>query len=155
MELALDGTQTPAYASSLIGLGDALLFQGNATSAEAAYREAAEIRRHNFNPGNPNILAAEVRLGEALQRAGKTDEAEPLLRTALASERQEPFPLPPWRIAEAEYALGTCLNSRSESTEGDPLVRSGKHGLRDHPQAQFRWPAIGRAVSAPEARAAK
>jgi len=146
MERALGGEQSPAYASSLIGLGDALLFAGSAPAAESAYRQAVIIRRKHFNPGNPNILFAEIRLGEALTREGNTAEAEPLVRQALDSAHAQPFALPSWRVAEAEFALGACLNTRGQTAKGDAQLRSGQRGLRNHAQAQFRWPAIARAL---------
>ncbi len=146
MERALGGEETPGYASSLIDMGDALLFDRDAQGAEAAYRQAVEIRRKKFNAGNPNILWAEVRLGEALVAEGNTREAEPRLRAALASARQEQFPLPAWRVAEMEYALGTCLKVRGDSAEGEPLVRQSEHGLREHAERRFRWPEITKAI---------
>ena len=146
MQRGLGGEETPAYATSLMDLGDALLFGGDGHGAEAAYRQAVEIRRKKFNVGNPNNLWAEIRVGEALIADDKAREAEPILRKALASAREEQFPEPGWRIAEAEYALGICLKARGPSAEGEQLVRQSIRGLREHAQAPFRWPGIGKAV---------
>ena len=144
LERDLGGSGAPPYAGLLMALGDALLSGGNATNAEAAYREALLIRKEKFNPGNPVTLASQVRLGETLIREGRSVDAEPLLREATVFQTQSPFPLPPWRIAEADFAFGTCLVAMGQKTAGEKLIRASQEALRDHPQVHFRWPAIRR-----------
>jgi serine/threonine-protein kinase len=144
LERDLGGAGTPPYAGSLMVLGDVLLWGGDAAGAEAAYREALLIRKKKFNAGNPVTLAAQVRLGETLLREGKAAEAEPLLREAAEIETHISFPVPQWRIGETDFALGACLAARGEAGAGEKLIRSSQSALRDHPQANFRWPAITR-----------
>jgi serine/threonine-protein kinase len=141
MQSKLAGTQTPAYAGALIDLAEARLFQGDASGAEPLLREALAIREQKFNAGNPAILAAQVRLGEDLTQQGKLPEAEAGLRQALASAKAEPFPLPPWKIAEAESALGACLVAAGHREEGEQLLRSSEQALLQNPRAIFRRPA--------------
>jgi hypothetical protein len=66
-------------------------------------------------------------LGEVLTARGALQDAEPVLREALAL-RQREWPAGDWRTAEAESALGACLAARG-SAEGEPLLRSGALGL--------------------------
>ena len=148
MQRGLGGDETPAYAASLVNLGDALLFEPDLVDAEAAYRQALLIRRKRFNPGNPVTTVAQTRLSETLLREGKTGEAEPLLQQAFAAARNEPFPRPAWETAEIDFALGACLRARGQTAEGDKLLQTSEYSLRDHPQRPFRWPAIARGIIA-------
>ena len=141
MQTRLAGSQTPAYASALIDLAEDRLFQGDAAGAEPLLRQALAIREQKFNAGNPAIIAAQVRLGEDLTQEDKLPEAETLLRQALASAKAEPFPLPPWKIAEAESALGACLLANGHREEGEQLLHHSDQALLKDPLAVFRRPA--------------
>jgi eukaryotic-like serine/threonine-protein kinase len=135
------GKQTPAYASALIDLAEDRLFQGDASGAEPLLQQALAIREQKFNAGNPAIIAAQVRLGEDLTQEGKLPAAETVLRQALASAKAEPFPLPPWKIAEAESALGACLLAGGHPAEAAQLLRRSEQALLMNPQAALRIPA--------------
>ncbi len=135
------GNQTPGYANALIDLAEDRLFQGDAGGAEPLLRQALAIRQQKFNAGNPAIIAVEVRLGEDLTQEGKLPEAETVLRQAVTEAKAEPFPVPPWKIAEAESALGACLLAEGHREEGDQLLRHSDQALLANPQAAFRTPA--------------
>jgi hypothetical protein len=49
---------------------------------------------------HPDVISAEVRLGEALIAAGDSLSAESLLRDAIASAGSAPFPLLAWQTAD-------------------------------------------------------
>lgn len=132
------GNQTPAYASALIDLAEARLFQSDAAGAEPLLRQALAIREQKFNADNPAIITAQVRLGEDLTQQGKLPEGEIVLRRALASAKAEPFPLPPWKLAEVESALGACLLAGGHQGEGVQLLRRSDRPLATNPQATFR-----------------
>ena len=129
MQTKLAGVQTPAYANALIDLAEDRVFQGDAGGAEPLLRQALAIREQKFNAGNPAIIGAQVRLGEDLTQEGNLPEAETMLRRALASAKAEPFPLPPWKIAEAESGLGACLLAEGHREEGEQLLRHSDHAL--------------------------
>jgi eukaryotic-like serine/threonine-protein kinase len=152
LQSKLAGDQTPAYASALIDLAEARLFQGDAAGAEPLLRQALAIRAQKFNAGNPAIIAVEVRLGEDLTQENNLVEADSLLRQALASAKAEPFPLPPWKIAEAESALGACLLAEGHREEAEQLLRHSQQPLLDNPQAIFRVPANARYAELPATR---
>jgi serine/threonine-protein kinase len=115
-------------------------FQGDPASAEPLLRQALAIRRKQFSFGHPNVIAAEVRLGEVLTAEGKVQEAEPTLRDAVASAHSAPYPLLPWQIAEAQSALGTCLVAIGRSAEGEPLITASQNDLQKDPRPAFRQP---------------
>ncbi len=141
MQAKLAGIQTPAYASALIELAEDRVFQRDTAGAEPLLRQALAVREQKFNVGNPAIIAAQVRLGEDLTLEDKLPEAEALLRQALASAKAEPFPLPPWKVAEAESALGACLLADGHREEGEELLHHSDQALLKNPLAVFRRPA--------------
>jgi eukaryotic-like serine/threonine-protein kinase len=134
----LGGDSTPAFANSLIEVGYDRATQGDAAGGETLLRQALEIRRKKLWPGHPAIITAEVRLGEILIAEGKTREAELLLGQAMSSAIHEPFPLPPWQIAEAKNAYGECLKHLGRGSEGDLLVAQSLPDLRFDPRPAFR-----------------
>jgi thioredoxin-like negative regulator of GroEL len=103
-------------------------------------RRALEIRKKEFSPSSPDVIAVEVRLGEVLTAEGNAPEAEPLLRQALASARSAPYPLLPWQIAEVQSALGTCLVALGRSAEGEQLLKASQADLQKDPRPAFRQP---------------
>ena len=82
-------------------------------------------------------MIAQVRLGEALTAQGRAVEAEPLLRQALRSTADSPFPLVRWQVGEAEGALGTCLSMLGQHSEADQLLQLSKGDLEHHPRPAF------------------
>jgi tetratricopeptide (TPR) repeat protein len=105
-------------------------------------RQAFAIRRKQSSFGHPNVIAAEVRMGEVLTAEGKGAEAEPILREALASAQSAPYPLLPWQIAEAQSALGSCLVALGRSAEGEPLLKASQADLQKDPRPAFRHPRL-------------
>jgi tetratricopeptide (TPR) repeat protein len=119
-------------------------FQGDVSGAIPLLRAALEIRRKALWPGHPAILAAEVRLGEALVADGHAAEAQPLLAEAAASTKHEPFPLPRWQIAEADNAYGECLQSLGRTAEAARFTDASLAPLAADPRPPFRTGAIAR-----------
>jgi len=92
------------------------------------------------------IIAAEVRLGEALVASGNSAEAETLLRQAVSSASEEPFPLPSWQIAEANNAYGECLKNLGRAREAEPRLRESLGALQSDPRPAFRAGPIARLI---------
>jgi hypothetical protein len=67
-------------------------------------------------------------------------EAEPMLRQALAAANSQGFPLLPWQRAEIEHALGLCVRSLHQP-EGEQLLLKSRLDLRGHPRPAFRGEA--------------
>jgi len=143
----LGGDRTPAFANSLIEVGEDRAFQGDPQSAEPMLRTALNIRREKLWPGHPAIMAAVVRLGEVLMAERKVTDAEPLLRDAVASVSREPFPLPAWQAAEAKNAYGECLRGLGRTREAEPLLTESRAALASDPRPPFRQGATALLIS--------
>jgi eukaryotic-like serine/threonine-protein kinase len=131
-------------ASSLIGLAESRLFQRDATNAVPLLREALEIRSSHYAPTHPAVIAAKVRLGEALWVATSGDQAELVLQEALHLTQTAPYPLFAWQTAEAKSALGACRKSRGHTSEGARLLAESRAALASDPRPIFRIPADNR-----------
>jgi len=136
----LGGEQTPMYANSLIELGADRAFEGDLKDAELLYRQALAIRAKRLPVGHPAIMSAKVRLGEVLVAAGKAAEAEPILKEAVTSAQQMPFPLPVWQAAEAKSAYGECLKRLGRSSDAE----SWNTQLASDPRVPFRGNTVYR-----------
>ena len=141
-------------ASSLIGIGESRIFQHDASGAVPLLRQALEIRMSHYAPTHPAVIAAKVRLGEALWLAGSSDQAESILEDALHSSQTAPYALFNWQQAEVESALGACLKSRGRATEGARLLAKSRAALASDPRPVFRIPADRRFPSQSTLRAA-
>jgi hypothetical protein len=93
---------------------------------------------------HPDVIASQVRLGEALTESEKPREAAPVLWDALASAESAPFPLLPWQVAEAGNALGGCWARLSRSVEATNMLRQSKAALTGYPEAALRRRAMRR-----------
>ena len=141
----LGGADSPDVASALIDIAEDRVFQNDPLGGEPLLRRALRIQRKELSSGHPAIVATQVRLGEDLILEGKAAEAEPLLRQAMVAVKAEPFPLPPWQVAEAESALGACLTAeKPASVEGKELLLESEKALEKDPRPAFRRPANAR-----------
>jgi tetratricopeptide (TPR) repeat protein len=75
-------------ALGLFGLADVRSMQGDDVSAEGLLREAIEIQRAAYGEESPDLARSFDQLGVALKNQARYDEAEPLLREALAMFRR-------------------------------------------------------------------
>ncbi|HEY1986460.1 MAG TPA: serine/threonine-protein kinase [Terracidiphilus sp.] len=125
-------------ALSLIGMGESRVFQHDAASAVPMLREALELRRIHYAATHPLVIAAKVRLGEALWVANSGEQAESVLRDALHLAETAPYPLFPWQMAEVKSALGACLKSRGRRGEGTQLLADSRAELTNDPRPIFR-----------------
>ena len=124
-------------AASLIEVGVAREYQNDPASAEQLFRQALGSRR-KFPPWHPDLLAAEIRLGEVLMTEGRLNVAEPLLREAVSSAHSAPFPLLPWQVAEAEVTYGVCLAKLGRGAESQIVLSKGLPALSTYPEAAMR-----------------
>jgi tetratricopeptide (TPR) repeat protein len=122
-------------AVSLIEVGVAREYQNDAADAEQLFRRALESRRKKFPAWHPDLIAAEVRLGEVLTTEGRLNVAEPLLREAVSSAHSAPFPLLPWQVGEAEVTYGVCLAKLGRGAESQAALSKGLPALSTYPEA--------------------
>jgi tetratricopeptide (TPR) repeat protein/predicted Ser/Thr protein kinase len=133
----LGGEKTPYVALALTQLAEDRVFQGDPTGAVPLLRQAVEIRREENPLAHPEIIFAEVRLGEALTASGELREAEQILRATLNEARSAPFALSAWRIAEIQSALGICLAAEGDAMGAKSLLEESQNGLRSDPHPIF------------------
>jgi tetratricopeptide (TPR) repeat protein len=133
----LGGEKTPYVALALTQVAEDRVFQGDPDAAVPLLRQAAEIRREENPPAHPEIIVAEVRLGEALTASGALVEAAQVLRGALNEARSASFALSAWRIAEIQSALGICLAAQGDWKGARPLLEESQNGLRSDPHPVF------------------
>lgn len=137
-EEKLNGSQTPAVASSLIDAGMALLCQGDAQGAEAMYRQALAIRKQKYPASHLAVINAQARLGEALLVQGKDSEAEAVLTQAAGSIQTSSVALPPWQIAEVRSTLAICIAALGGTRMTAEEVRPEMDMLRTDPRPLMR-----------------
>src|SRR5579871_2005161 len=133
----LGGEKTPYVALALTQLAEDRVFQNDSAGAVPMLRQAVEIRREENPPAHPEIIFAEVRLGEALTASGELREAEQILRATLNEARSAPFALSAWRIAEIQSALGICLADEGDAKGAKALLEESQNGLRSDPHPIF------------------
>lgn len=138
------GSDDPELAASFTDIGLARELSRDPKGAEAPLRKALEVRETKLPANHPAVMAAEIRLGEALTAEGKLSEAETLLRTSDANAHHPPVPLLAWQIAEADRALGECLAAMGKSREAAALLENSRAGLRTDPRAAIRDMAVAR-----------
>ena len=108
-------------ADDLINLGAIEFNRGRYAEAERYDREALEIMRDWYGSDHPETASAMTVLGRALFYQDRPDEAEPLLREALAVQEQVYGDHP--RVASALNDLSGVLMHRGEFDEAERFSR--------------------------------
>jgi eukaryotic-like serine/threonine-protein kinase len=109
----LYGTNHPAVASSLTGLGQVLHRQGEYDAAEAVYREALAMQKRIHGAEHADVASTLAILGSVVRKKGNLTEAEPLLREALAI-RKKVFGNEHADVADSLSNLGLVLRAQRE-----------------------------------------
>ncbi len=136
----LGGEKTPYVALALTQVAEDRVFPGRCCQRGSPCCAGRwRVRGEENPPAHPEIIFAEVRLGEALTASGELREAEQILRATLNEARSAPFALSAWRIAEIQSALGICLAAESLTHEGRrSLLEESQNGLRSGPASDLR-----------------
>lgn len=116
------GDRPEALARTLQTLGDVLQQEGDYEAAEAAYREALEVRRDRFGERHPKVAESLHDLGDVLQDQGDYASAEELYREAL-SQRRELLGERHEDVAESLNNLALLFHERQELDRAEPLYR--------------------------------
>ena len=128
------GAADICYAES--ALGWAYDAQGDLTRAGQEYQQALACYRRLGSDTEAEAADTAELLGQNLTRRRRYDQAEPLLRQALAfrekGDRED------WGFFRAQAFLGACLAGQQRYAEGEPLLLSGYGGMR---QRVSRMPA--------------
>ncbi len=129
LEIALEqfGDRSLEYSTALnyLAMNDAA--SGDASEAEARFREAIELRR-DLHAADPDLHDAALpalpmhNLGNLLQSAGRPDEARPFLEEAV--ELLEPFPEYDRNRGTSLNVLGMTLRALGDWDEAERALRA-------------------------------
>jgi serine/threonine-protein kinase len=112
------GSDHPNVAYGLISLATSRYYAGSYDLAETAARRAVEIVEKRAARSHYH-QSAYVALGLILNKTGRSELAEPLLRKALSLTQQGSRALD---VALASQALGECLATQKRYSEAEPLL---------------------------------
>eukprot|EP00903_Cladosiphon_okamuranus_P014963 g13850.t1 len=138
-EAASGGDDSLDVANTLHSLGMcANEMVGREEETERLLRRALEIQKEELGPDHPDVANTLHSLGVCIREAGNTDEAEDLLRQALAIRKEKGND--PLSLAHIQYSLGVCVykTGRLQEAEEDLLKEAlaiRKEWLgHDHPE---------------------
>lgn len=121
------GEDHPNVAYGLTSLATAHYYEGRYDRAEQDARRALRIVERL--PKGHYYAGVHVALGLILNKTGRSREAEPLLREALAV-REQKSPRQSNYVAIALGSLGECLTAEKRYAEGEPLLVESYQTLR-------------------------
>jgi tetratricopeptide (TPR) repeat protein len=107
--------------SQQVDAGDIAFEQQLFPQAEAAYREAVRAAQ-GFQPQDPRLSAAQLRLGAVLQVQGRLEDAEPVLQAAVASRERAMGPNDPG-VAEPLALLARLHHEQQRYAEAEAGLR--------------------------------
>jgi serine/threonine-protein kinase len=141
----------------LARLSLAELDAGDATTARATAADSVAMARSVFTPKHLNLSTPLLALGRADLAEGHADEAEPLLREALAV-RSPPFPPGDPRVVEVKVflvealeALGRTEESAAIRSEIEPLLNASRSPYESDLLARLKKPANAALAGTPRA----
>jgi serine/threonine-protein kinase len=127
------GDGHPDLAFTIQNLASTLERKGDIPAAEALYREALRHRLARLAPGEATrdayLASTRAALGRLLSEHGRCQEAEPLLRLALATPRAT-TPERSWRQAVVQSTLGACLSELRRYQEAESLLLTSFQALQ-------------------------
>jgi serine/threonine protein kinase len=126
------GNAHPDTAMSLFRLSDLLYKEGDYQGAESAARESVQVFGRALTTPKDSIYFANpvMALGLALNRTGRSREAETYLREALEIRRRL-LPKGNQLIAASDGALGECLTTQKRYAEAEPLLQQSYATMKD------------------------
>ena len=127
----------PDVAVSLNNLAFPLHEQGKYREAIAALEEAVAIAGPALGRDHPLVANYEANLARQHLAVGAPQQAEKLLRHALAV-RERTLPSGDWRIAMTKSLLGAALTARRRYVEAERLLLEANAALRDVPGREGR-----------------
>ena len=146
------GLEAPLeLATSLNELGEAAWERGRYPRAEAALREALELREEALGPDDPRVADVLDNLGSVLEIQGRYEEAEPLLERALQIRELRFGP----RSIEAAASLddlAVLYFDQNDPERAEPLAREALSIRRevlgtDHPEVATSANSLGIALA--------
>eukprot|EP00903_Cladosiphon_okamuranus_P011386 g10730.t1 len=94
---------------------------GREEETESLLRRALEIQTKKLGPDHPEVANTLHSLGVCVREAGNTDEAEDLLRQALAIRKEKGND--PLSLARIQYSLGVCVYKTGRPQEAEEELK--------------------------------
>jgi serine/threonine protein kinase len=129
---ALKVTLPPPHPNTLAAmshLADAYFAAGQIDDAEILYADLCNRRQALLGSDDPEGADLQTRLGQTLTAQHKNNEAEPILRKAVATYDQK-MPAS-WQYYSAVSALGACLSDQAKYADAEDLLLESQEGLED------------------------
>ena len=126
---AARGPNDPNTLSEMQGLSLAYQKAGRLGDSQRLLEETVNLYKTNGISEIPDAGVAQARLGLTLICEGKFDEAEPLLRNALAIFAK--FPDPFW-TSYIQSLLGEALVGQKKYADAEPLLLQGYRGMKEN-----------------------
>ncbi len=111
---------TPRTAEARDTLAAILRMRGDHAAAETNYRQALATRERLLDPQHPELARTALGLGGLLHERGAADEAEPLLREAVAIYRNCPGTHPELVVALNDLAM--CVGRQGDLVGAERLL---------------------------------
>jgi serine/threonine protein kinase/tetratricopeptide (TPR) repeat protein len=122
------GAEHPETLQSLSNLAAVYAQEHRFADAARLRQELVPILRRKLPAEHPTLVSNVTQLGQHLLAAGQPQEAEPLLREALAlHEKQSPEA---WKTFYLRSHLGSALQQQQQFAAAEPLLRQGYEGLK-------------------------
>lgn len=129
------GDMQPDTISAIVALGSSAYQLGDLVRARTEFQRGLVAARAMYDPGSPTIANIENNLGRLLLETGHPAEAEPMLRDALASDRQnmsenfDDLSYPLFNLAAARYAQGDREEAKRLLEEALPIADKSHHRM--------------------------
>jgi len=123
------GSSHPAHATTLFSQAIVLRHAGRLEEAEAAHRQALEIRRRLYPLEHPKVLDSMAMLSIVLGAQGRHAEARASMQEALEIRRRMQGADHP-DVATSEISLGVMLTSEGELDEAREVLEHATETLR-------------------------
>lgn len=125
----MQGDDHPNVAFGLLSLATSRYYQGRYGLAQEDFDKAQKIIKEKIPRGTNYYAAADDLFGRILIKTGRPQEAEPVLREALAIREQRSHR--PIDVAFASGSLGECLLTQKRYAEAEPLLVASYQTLKN------------------------
>ncbi len=129
MRRAVYGDTSAPVATGLNNLALVLLARGDTTAAEAAYREALQVRQLVQGEDHPNVAITQTNLAATLNAKGEYANALRESRQAITALLLSLGPTH-WRVASANSVHGTALAGLGEYLEAEAVLIPAFNDIR-------------------------
>lgn len=121
-----------------------LRVKGDYAGAEASYRTALAITTEVLGPGHISTLQVRQNLANAIELAGRFDDAIAIAREQIAASEAQ-WPQGHWRVGSAYMGLGRAMMRYGRPADGVPLIDAGIRSFAQTIGPDHEWTHVARA----------